>query len=372
MEIDKKKINVIAFYLPQYHEIPENNEAYGKGFTEWTNVKKAVPLFEGHRQPRVPLNKDYYCLLDGGKTMEKQAKLAKEYGIAGFCYYHYHFKGGKLLLEKPLEMMLQNKKIDIPFCLCWANENWSKRWDGGNNEIIVEQDYDDLASITEHVKYLAPFLKDERYITIDKKPLLIIYKPDLIPNLKLYVETIRECFRKEGVGEIYLASQYPTYFWNHKKLNLFDWYIEFEPMFSDFRQRYEGHRFKQWVKKVLIKLHLFNAIKNPNKNKELARKDYDVQWKANLTYKVKDKRLIAGAFVDWDNTPRVKTGTLYEGATVEKFDSYFGELVTKVNNEYTLPMIFVNAWNEWGEGAYLEPDEENKTGYLEAIKKHLG
>ena len=138
--MDRKK--VIAFYLPQYHTIPENDASYGKGFTEWTNVKKASPLFKNHNQPRVPEKNNYYNLLDT-EVMIGQAELAKKYGIYGFCYYHYWFKNGKKLLEKPLEAMLKDKRVDIPFMLCWANENWTRKWDGGNNEIIVEQDYGD-------------------------------------------------------------------------------------------------------------------------------------------------------------------------------------------------------------------------------------
>ena len=370
MEISSSKVNVIAFYLPQFHTIPENDEAYGKGFTEWTNVKKAQPLFEGHRQPRVPLNNNYYCLLDEGKTMEWQAKLAKDNGVFGFCYYHYYFKDGKLLLEKPLEEMLLNKKIDIPFCLCWANENWSKRWDGGNNEVIVSQNYDDLDGIEKHVEYLAKFMKDERYITINGKPILIIYKPDLIPNLREYVSRIRECFAKQGFESIYIASQYPLFYLANKNLDIFDYYLQFEPMFTDRRVKRDAHPFKQFVKRVLIKLHLFNKV-DSMKKVSLTHENYDEMWQNNLNFKVNDKRLIAGAFVDWDNTARNKNGTVYDGVTTEKFAKYFDELVKKTKKEYSLPMIFINAWNEWCEGTYLEPDTDHNYEYLEAINKSI-
>ena len=182
-------IKVIAFYLPQFHAIPENDKSYGKGFTEWTNVKKAKPLFADHNQPRVPLNQNYYDLLEQG-VMKNQADLAKKYGVYGFCYYHYWFADGKKLLEKPLETMLTDKSVDIPYCICWANENWTRRWDGGNNEVIVEQNYGDRANITRHAQYLTQFFKDERYIKEDGRPLLLIYKPELIIRCRKYIDEL--------------------------------------------------------------------------------------------------------------------------------------------------------------------------------------
>ena len=377
MEIRKDKLNVIAFYLPQFHTIPENDEAYGKGFTEWTNVKKAKPLFEGHRQPRIPLDDNYYCLLDNGKTMEWQVKLAKENGVFGFCYYHYYFSDGKKLLEKPLEEMLENKKIDMPFCLCWANENWTRRWDGGNNEVIAEQTYDDIAGIEKHVEYLSRFLRDERYITIDGKPILIVYKPELIPNLKKYLREIRLQFKKQGFSSIALVCQYPTYYFNKRGLALFDYYIQFEPIFIRTNNLIESHKFKFFIKRQLLRLKLDGLITYLSKRlrfkktSELTRANYDKDWESILNYKINDPRLIAGCFVDWDNTPRNKRGLMYEGASPAKFEEYFRALSDKVKNEYSLPITFITAWNEWGEGSYLEPDKENGTGYLEAIKKNV-
>ena len=154
--MDGNGLKVIAFYLPQFHSIPENDQWWGQGFTEWTNVKKALPLFEGHNQPRIPLNKNYYDLMDD-EVKISQAKLAKKYGIFGFCYYHYWFKNGEKLLEKPAEQMLQNKDVDLPFCFSWANENWSRNWDGGNQEIIKEQDYGDKSDWEKHFQYFLPF-----------------------------------------------------------------------------------------------------------------------------------------------------------------------------------------------------------------------
>lgn len=373
------KIKPIAFYLPQYHTIPENDAAYGEGFTEWTNTKKAKPLFDGHYQPRTPLEKNYYCLLDDG-VMEKQASMAKAHGIYGFCYYHYWFKNGKKLLEKPIELMLQNPKIDIPFCLCWANENWSKRWDGGNNEVIVEQDYGNADDLNNHVDYLCEFFKDPRYIKEDGTPILLIYKPELIPELKTVVSMIRNRVRYNGFQGIKLIVQYPKFYFDGANLNLFDAYIQFEPRFiQDYERDLHRSAIKKKMKSVMLNAGFSTLVskvekKLGEKNTRQSRvglsvRDYDKDWNMILDYPVTDKKMIAGAFVDWDNTPRNKNGLCYTGATPEKFETYMTQLVKKVDQEYENKYIFINAWNEWAEGAYLEPDEKNGYGYLDGVRK---
>lgn len=370
------KSKVIAFYLPQYHAIPENDAFHGKGFTEWTNVKKAKPLYEGHNQPRIPKDDNYYNLLSKD-VMIKQAHLAKEYGVYGFCYYHYWFKNGKKLLEKPIEMMLETPEISIPFCICWANENWTNRWDGGNNEVIVEQDYGDLDDLRKHIDYLCEFFKDKRYIQIDGKPLLLIYKPDLIPNLSDVIHIIRERVVMNGFDGVVLASQYPDYYFACKNEKYFDFHVQFQPKFiQDFEVEQQG-LFRRKVKHFLISHNMRNTFSTllkryqKNKPKELVHREYDKDWQAILDYQVEDRRLIAGAFVDWDNTPRNQYGLVYDGVTVEKFHYYFKKMVSKVKAEYSTDYIFLNAWNEWAEGAYLEADEKNGLGFLEAIKDSI-
>lgn len=372
-------MKAIAFYLPQFHAIPENDNAYGKGFTEWTNTKKAKPLFDGHYQPRTPLGQNYYCLLDDG-VMEKQASMAQEYGIYGFCYYHYWFKNGKKLLEKPLELMLHNPKIDIPFCLCWANENWSKRWDGGNNEVIVEQDYGDLDDLNNHVDYLCEFFKDPRYIRENDTPILLIYKPEIIPNLKAVVSSIRKRVRYNGFRNVKLIVQYPKFYFDGANMNLFDAYVQFEPRFiQDYESNLQRSAIKKKLKSAMLNAGFSNFVDTierklgeravANGKTGLTIRDYDKDWQMILDYPVTDKRMIAGAFVDWDNTPRNRNGLCYIGATPEKFGNYMTQLVEKVNKEYESKYIFINAWNEWAEGAYLEPDEKNGYGYLEALQR---
>ena len=370
--MDRKK--VIAFYLPQYHTIPENDASYGKGFTEWTNVKKASPLFKNHNQPRVPEKNNYYNLLDT-EVMIGQAELAKKYVIYGFCYYHYWFKNGKKLLEKPLEAMLKDKRVDIPFMLCWANENWTRKWDGGNNEIIVEQDYGDYEDLKKHIDYLCDFFRDERYIKIDGKPVFVIYKPEIIPNIKKVIGFIRKRVKENGFSGIVIMSQYPDYFFACKKSDLLDYHIQFEPKFI---QDYEIERMnlKRRKLKHFMLSHNMNYLYQillqkyqKEKKKELVHRNYDKDWQEIINYPVDDKRTVAGAFVDWDNTPRNRLGLVYDNTTPEKFYYFFKKLVDKVDKEYALDYIFINAWNEWAEGAYLEPDEKNHYKYLEAVKR---
>ena len=174
-------MRIIAFYLPQFHNIPENDEWWGDGFTEWVNVKKAEPIYEGHEQPRVPLDGNYYNLLDDDVKIW-QAELAKKYGIYGFCYYHYWFNG-KLLLEKPMEQMLENKKVDLPFCVCWANEPWTRAW-VGEKKVLIGQEYGTEKEWKEHFDYMLPFFRDDRYIKEDNRPLYVIYRPEIIPCLQ--------------------------------------------------------------------------------------------------------------------------------------------------------------------------------------------
>lgn len=195
---DKKTdIKTLVFYLPQFHTFKENDNWWGKGFTEWTNTKKSIPRFEGHYQPRVPHDDFGYYTLDNIETIEKQIKLAKEHGIYGFCYYYYWFSG-KRLMEKPLDLFLKSD-IDFPFCLCWANENWTRSWDGLKNDILIKQDYDE-SDYKKFIKDIKKYVVDKRYIYIDSKPVIMIYNPKEIPNLKETVNNWRKYARKLGIG----------------------------------------------------------------------------------------------------------------------------------------------------------------------------
>ena len=377
---DGKGIKIIPFYLPQFHTIPENDKWWGIGFTEWTNVRKAKSLFAGHDQPKIPLNGNYYNLLDDEVKMW-QAELAKKYGIFGFCYYHYWFKGGKKLLEKPAEQMLKNKMIQLPFCFCWANENWSRNWDGGNQEIIMEQGYGEKKEWEMHLQYLLDFFKDDRYMTVDGKPLLIIYKPEQIVELQEMIRYFKKRVKEEGFPGLCCAFQFPTYYVDmFYRKDIFDYRIGFEPVYSRNVEKlvYPGTAKKvEMIRKVFGErpISFYRKTKgnkqstNWGKSQCLAMYFYDETWEKILS-NVWTKEFLPGAFVDWDNTPRNKHGVMYEGFTIEKFEEYMKRLVKRAREEKK-PMIFINAWNEWGEGAFLEPDERYGYQKLEAIKKAL-
>ena len=221
-------MKVIALYLPQFHNIPENDEWWGDGFTEWTNVRKAVPYFEGHNQPEKPLNGNYYNLLDDNVKIW-QADLAKKYGVYGFCYYHYWFNGKKLL-EKPMEQMLANKSIDQHFCVCWANEPWTKAW-VNETKVLIPQKYGREKEWKEHFDYLLPFFKDERYILHDGKPLMVIYRPQVIDCISEMITYWNKLAVEYGFKKG-LCFAYQTYGMEEKGDSMFDYSIEFQPAYG--------------------------------------------------------------------------------------------------------------------------------------------
>lgn len=378
---DGKGTKLIPFYLPQFHIIPENDKWWGEGFTEWTNVKKSMPLYEGHDQPRIPLDGNYYNLLEDDVKIW-QTDLAKKYGIFGFCYYHYWFKDGKKLLEKPAEQMLLNKQVDLPFCFSWANENWSRNWDGGNREVIMEQEYGGKDEWEKHFQYLLPFFKDERYITVDGKPLFIIYKPEQIIDISQMAEYFRKRAVENGFPGLCLAFQFPTYYTDMFYRNdIFDYRIGFEPVYSRNVENLQCPGGTSSKVSLIRKVFGEDAVSKYRKSRQrrigsgwgkaqsLAMFFYDETWDKILNNEWTEE-FLPGALVDWDNTPRNKHGVLYEGFSIEKFEKYMKNLVKRANEEEK-PIIFINAWNEWAEGAFLEPDEKYGYRKLEAIKRAL-
>ncbi len=371
-------MKVIPVYLPQFHRIPENDKWWGEGFTEWTNVRNAKPLFEGHNQPRVPLNGYYYDLTDV-ETLRWQAKIAKEHGIYGFCFYHYWFDG-KLLLEKPMELLLENKDIDLRYCISWANENWTNQWThSAKREILIQNTFDNEEDWVAHFNYMLPFFKDTRYMSENGKPIMVIYLPHHIPKLKKMLKVWNDMAIESGFkGLTFIYQNVRSHYDKRMDKSLFDYGIEFQPghvMFlqsSIWRKYYLllGRDISTWIYK-----HFGFRIGSLIEKKHEAHvklHDYDATWEKILSAEPGSDKMIPSAFVDWDNTPRHKTkGSAYPGACPEKFKEYFGRLIRRARDVYHKDKIFVFAWNEWGEGGYLEPDETHGFGYLEAIREAL-
>lgn len=353
-------VKVIAMYLPQFHEIPENNQWWGEGHTEWVSCKAAKAYNKTHYQPRVPLNKNYYNLLDVS-FQEIQNKIATDYGIYGFCYYHYWFNG-KLLLEKPMENMLKNKNIKNKFCISWANHSWINKFEKKNRKLLIEQTYGDKEDWIAHFKYLLPFFKDDRYIRVNDMPMVVIYDTKSIPCWSEMKKTWLELAEENGLKGLYFVNTLKVYedLEMTKKYN-FDAQFEYQPTFATS----EKDKFFCFEKYYRYKRILYRDFLN-----KPSTFNYDKIWKKAIETSPKSNtKTYLGAFVDWDVTARWgKRGLYYYGATPQKFSNYMKiqyERSIKNNSEF----IFITAWNEWSEGAYLEPDEKYEYEYLNVIKK---
>ncbi|MFH1196288.1 MAG: glycoside hydrolase family 99-like domain-containing protein [bacterium] len=337
---------LIAFYLPQYHPIPENDRWWGKGFTEWTNVAKSQPLFQGHYQPHMPADLGFYDLrlLE---TQKQQAELAKEHGVHGFCYYHYWFNG-KRLLETPLTNILKSGKPDFPFCLCWANEDWTRAWDGKSGEILIAQNYSEEDDI-QHIRFLSEIFKDKRYIRINGKPLFLVYKASRIPDPLKTTSTWRREARLLGIGEIYLCRVESFKSEKTDPFSLgFDAAVEFQPDWSE-------------LGTPILKTENFKAY------------DYKNVVEKMLNKPVPAYKRFSCVTPSWDNSPRRKNNVaILHNSTPEKFQYWIQEVIKRQSTVRTGEnLIFINAWNEWGEGAHLEPDMKFGNAYLEAAKQAL-
>ncbi|NQJ22121.1 glycoside hydrolase family 99-like domain-containing protein [Streptococcus suis] len=371
----------IAFYLPQFHAIPENDEWWGEGFTEWTNMKAATPLFDGHLQPRIPLDKNYYNLLDE-KTMEWQVELAKKYGLYGFCFYHYWFNG-HMLLEKPMEMMLNNPNINFPYMICWANEPWTNAWKAdGNEKTLIAQHYGREKEWKQHFEYLLQFFKDKNYIVENNKPMLLIYRPEIIECLNEMLDYWNELAIEAGFSGIDFAYQQVSYYLlDNKDESRFKYRVEYQPGYARYDVQKQSAGLSQYLLPIKTKIrnivYGFDKKAKTNLSSKLTRQklsfeDYDELCQSIINRKADDEKSVAGMFVDWDNTPRRgDRGRVCLGSTPEKFQHYMTEQIKNVNENYQNDMLFIFAWNEWAEGGYLEPDERNKYGYLEALKAAL-
>jgi GT2 family glycosyltransferase len=345
---------VIAFYLPQYHPIPENDRWWGKGFTEWSNVTSAKPNFKGHYQPHLPADLGYYDLRLP-EIMQQQALLARKYGIHGFCYYYYWFNG-KRLLEKPIEAILHSSKFEMPFCLCWANENWTRKWDGKDSEILISQkhsDEDDKAMICDVIRYM----KNHNYIRINGKPLFLIYRVGLFPDIKRSVSIWRETCRKEGIGDIYLALVE-----SFERANIteppsaigFDASVEFPP---------HNGAVEINTPKPLI-----------NSSFEGVVCDYREVMMKYLQKEIPSYTRFRTVMPGWDNTPRQPNKSyIFLNSSPSIYQVWLEEIISQTcqQNYGDERILMVAAWNEWAEGNHLEPDKHFGHGFLEATRNAL-
>lgn len=356
-----KKIRPIAIHLPQFHPIAENDEWWGKGFTEWTNVTKAKPLFNGHYQPHLPADLGFYDLRLEEARLAQEA-LAKEYGIYGFCYYHYWFNG-KRLLNEPIDRKLKNLKEDFPFMLCWANENWTRRWDGQEQEVLIKQEYSSQDD-KEHINFLCEnFFKDSRYIKVDGKPMLLIYRPNLFPNINTTLNLWRSEALKLGIGELYIG--YVQSFGNKVDPNIlgFDFGIQFQPDFEQLPEQI----YPPFVDKLKNRLGVKPSAFYTNK---IYNYDKHVEKQKTLGFQ---KNIFPGITPMWDNSARRSNNAfILKDSTPEKYAEWLTHIKLNYNwNQMPESFLFINAWNEWAEGNHLEPCLKWETQYLQKTREIL-
>ena len=355
-------IRAIAFYLPQFHPIPENDAWWGKGFTEWTNVVKAKPLFRGHYQPHLPAGLGFYDLRLP-EVRQAQVDLAREYGLYGFCYYHYWFNG-KRLLHRPFDEVLASGNPDFPFCLCWANENWTRIWDGGDSQILMKQTYSDEDDLA-HIRWLARAFADPRYIRVENKPLFIIYRAHKLPDLLKTTTVWREECRRLGIGEIFLCridTASDTVLPSEAGL---DAAVEFQPDWgslgpvvgSRLRKRFHLDDWRFFMRRKLL-------------GDDTRVYDYSELVETMSRRPLPPYPRFPCVTPSWDNSPRRRSGaTVFLGSTPELFERWLTATLSRaVASDNRPPILFMNAWNEWGEGNHLEPDQQHGRSYLEAVR----
>jgi len=339
---------VVAFYLPQFHPIPENDGWWGPGFTEWTNVRSGTPQFDGHHQPRVPGALGYYDLRDPD-THIAQANLAHENGVRAFCYYAYYF-GGRRLLEQPLNVVTERTDLAMPYAICWANESWSRRWDGSDHEVLVQQTHSPETDAG-FIDAIANHLGDSRYLRVHGRPVIVLYRAGILTDPLRATDALRERATKLGLGEPYLAMV-QSFGHSDPTSYGFDAAIEFPPHPFDYpavlRPTYPGFRGRVLSYPGAVRL-------------SLSRPAPAFPW-------------FRGVMPDWDNSARRgSTGLVFVGSTPELFGDWVRDALrfTYLHRPLGERLLFVNAWNEWGEGAYLEPDGRHGDAYLRALRQAL-
>lgn len=355
------KARIIAFYLPQFHPVPENDKWWGKGFTEWINVGKAKKMFIGHKQPKVPTELGYYDLRIP-EVREQQAKMAKEAGIEGFCYWHYYFGDGKQLLERPLKEVVETGVPDFPFCLGWANESWEKKlWnkDSKGNITLIEQKYNGIEDYKTHFNTVLSVLKDRRYITVDGKPLFFIYRPNKIPNCREFIECWRKLIQNEMGVDFHFVAHADENETNFKKY----FHYGFDAVYSNRVQA--GAK---WVQSNLWNTFKYTMCKMIGLPRLVNFKD--VMKKAANTEDIAEN-MYPGIICGWDHTPRSgEKGYVYYNFSIPLFKKHIKSILRIVENKQEEhKIVFLKSWNEWGEGNFMEPDMEFGNNKLIALKE---
>ncbi|MGQ9455870.1 MAG: glycosyltransferase WbsX family protein [Armatimonadota bacterium] len=355
-------VRAIALYLPQYHPIPENDEWWGKGFTEWTHVARARPLFRGHMQPKFPADLGYYDLRVP-ETRIAQAELAREYGIEGFCYWHYWF-AGRRLLERPFEEVLKSGKPVFPFCLAWANHSWNAAWIGLPEKVFLEQTYPGKEDYIAHFNNLLPAFTDSRYITVDGKPLFIIFRPSYIPEPKEFTDLWRSLAERNGLKGLFMlgmcCSPWNKSPWHPEDYGL-DGAITIPGQSPESRF---GEKHDKLVNKRTLKERVRLLLKRPciRKYRDLVRHAFEP--------KPLPLNIYPAALTNWDSTPRHGIrGTVLTGCSPEAFRNHLQDAVSCVlDRDFDHRLVLLKSWNEWAEGNYLEPDLGFGHGWLEAVR----
>ena len=346
-------VRFITYYLPQFHRVPENDEWWGPAFTEWTNVTKALPRYLGHHQPHMPADLGFYDLSQAD-TLQRQAHLARRAGVYGFCIYHYWFNG-RQILETPLRLLLENPQIDLKFCLCWANESWSRRWDGSEHEVLLQQRHspeDDMR----FAESLLPAMRDPRYIRVDGRPLLMLYRPKLLPNARETVAHWRTYFKEQGVGDPYIVMP-QAFDDNDPRAYGMDAVTGFPP-----------HNGGWDIRSDRTSVRLFDADFAGHV------RSYAALAKRTLQNATKEFRLHPGVCPRWDNEARRSgRGTGFYGSTPAAYGDWLRAACALAMREDQAEhrIVFINAWNEWAEGAHLEADRHFGSAYLAETRRVL-
>lgn len=364
------RFNAIAFYLPQFHQIPENDQWWGSGFTEWTNVRKAIPLFPGHAQPHIPTDLGYYDLTDA-KARQEQSDLALAAGIEAFCYWHYWFGNGRRILEEPFQRVLEAGAPELPFCLCWANQSWTGVWHGAPNRLLIEQTYPGEEDYEAHFRVVLEAFRDPRYLRVDGKPVFVVYEPEELPDSTAFVALWRRLAIEAGLPGLHLIGMGndPV----SSALVPFDAALMNAP--GDFLRRRELNGLQRVARRVAASKagRIFpNALRAKMGAPRIFQ--YDEVVEDAFSDLPEGPRYYPCIIPGWDNTPRSgRRGLVIRGASAALFRAYLERAVERVSkNPPGRRLVFIKAWNEWAEGNYLEPDTFQGDTNLREVKRLLG